>query len=121
MELKMLIGADANDSFIIEETSTFVFETLPPSFELTVPRTGKPSLIVKFDIGGPIGEYVLTGTPQGADADGVSPTGRTDGVFTVVLPSLPMEDEALVAFEFGDPHGAASALLGGHDGRDFLV
>jgi hypothetical protein len=31
-----------------------------------------------------------------------SPTGRTDGVFTVVLPELPTGDEVLVAFEFGD-------------------
>ena len=165
----MLISADANDSFIIEETSTFDFGKLSPQPSLegtvarpnkpslsikldiggptlsdgadysgshalyqdvvipavqddvTIPRTNKPSLVVKFDIGGPTGsldgEYVLTGTQQGADTDGASPAGRTDGVFTVVLPSLPQEDEVLVAFE----HGATNALLGVHDGRDFLV
>jgi hypothetical protein len=43
-------------------------------------------------------------------------SGRTDGVFTVVLPSVPsvVEDEVLVAFESGD-------LRHDVDGRDFLV
>lgn len=44
-----------------------------------------------------------------------SPTGRTDGVFTVVLPSIStVEDEVLVSFEFGDVSHDV-------DGRDFLI
>ena len=48
------------------------------------------------------------------------PTGRNDGVFTVILPSLPLpspptsNDEVLVGFEFGDS-------ANGVDGRDFLI
>jgi hypothetical protein len=40
------------------------------------------------------------------DGGDASPVGRTDGVFTVVLPSVPTGDEVLVAFEYGDPHDA---------------
>ena len=41
----MSIGADANDSFIIEEASTFVFETLPhlPRTVMTVPGQANPA------------------------------------------------------------------------------
>lgn len=43
-----------------------------------------------------------------------SPVGRTDGVFTVILPSVPVnEDEVMVAFEHGDMHDDL--------GRDFLT
>ena len=43
-----------------------------------------------------------------------APTGRTDGVFTVVLPSVPNlipGDEVLVAFEHGDVHRAAGHVI----------
>lgn len=47
-----------------------------------------------------------------------SPTGRTDGVFTVVLPSVPSvptaNDEVLIGFEFGNVDHDV-------DGRDFLL
>jgi hypothetical protein len=36
-----------------------------------------------------------------------APTGRTDGVFTVVLPGLPTGDEVLIAFESGDMRNGA--------------
>jgi hypothetical protein len=103
---------------------------------LTVPRTNKPSLVVKFDIGGAPGSVVptvglITGTVEAkqflssavpisvsiatarrAHFTGLagfvvpdeyltvtgtapSPTGRTDGVFTVVLPSVPVGSQPL--------------------------
>jgi hypothetical protein len=44
-----------------------------------------------------------------------SPAGRTDGVFTLVLPSAPVnDDEVLIVFEHGDMHHDT-------DGRDFLI
>lgn len=55
------------------------------------------------------------------DAAQPLPTGRTDGVFTVVLPSVPSlptaNDEVLVGFEFGDVGSGANGV----DGRDFLI
>jgi hypothetical protein len=99
---------------------------------LTVPRAGKPSLVLKLDIGGPSGSAVPAGqivgtvtalgflkatpasvsdvTARRAHFTGLaglvvpdeyltvtgtapSPAGRTDGVFTVALPSVPLASQ----------------------------
>jgi hypothetical protein len=95
---------------------------------LTIPRTGKPSLVVKLDIGGPPGSAPAPGRITGAVSamdlaasplpvsvslvsagrahfNGtaafrvpdpyltVSGTTRADGLFTVVLPSVPLDSQ----------------------------
>jgi hypothetical protein len=123
---------------------------------LTVARPGKPSLVVKFDIGGPPDSVVLmpgkivgqvtvlefqkskTGSVSTVEADRAffnglaigttvpdpyltvtgtapSPTGRTDGVFTVVLPSVPLGSQPVriseVLTEQDYPRGDGVATL----------
>jgi hypothetical protein len=78
----------------------------------------KPTESLAVDPNNPNVEWPIGPTPSVQD-DGLllpavrtddgeaSPAGRNDGVFTVILPSLPVEDEVLIAFEFGDQNGAA--------------
>jgi hypothetical protein len=55
---------------------SFNFSTSEAATE-HVPRTGKPSLIVKFDIGGPVGATEYSGS-HALYQDVVIPTGATD-------------------------------------------
>ena len=79
------------------ETDRFDFSRL--TIEPTAPEN-KPSLIVKLDIGGPTlspdGGYVLTGTQQGADADGADYSGSHALYQDVSIPAAQTDDFLLL-------------------------